>query len=70
MKPAASQSFSYKIMNDFDNLPFRIADRNLQTIKNLDYENQTSWTLTIRSTDSGIPPLFVEKTFIISVTGL
>ena len=66
----AAQSFTYSIRNKKADLPFIISGANLQTTRMLDYENQTSWTLTIRSTDHGVPSLFIEKTFVINVTGL
>lgn len=64
----ADQSFTYTIVNKPSNLPFRIDDSSLQTTRMLNYESQSSWTMTIRSTDDGIPPLFTEKTVIINVT--
>ena len=66
----AAQSFTYSISNKQGDLPFAISGSILQTTRMLDYENQTYWTLTIRSTDNGSPPLYIEKTFIINVTGL
>ena len=34
---------------------------------NLDYEQQSTYNIVVRSTDSGTPPKFVEKTFTVKV---
>lgn len=65
----AMQSFTYTISNSEDNAPFNISGNILSITRMLDYENQASWSLTIRSADNGVPSYFIEKTFVINVTG-
>ncbi|XP_065053229.1 protocadherin Fat 4-like isoform X4 [Rhopilema esculentum] len=62
------QSFTYSITNSDSDLPFEISGNILQTSRSLDYENQTSWMLKIRSVDDGTPPLFVDQDFVINIT--
>lgn len=63
------QNFTYNITNLKENMPFKISGNILETTRMLDYENQTSWILMIRSTDNGVPAMSVEKTFVINVIG-
>lgn len=44
-----------------------ISGDKLVSVASVDYESVSSISVTVRSTDSGSPALFVEKTFTISV---
>ena len=66
-----AQSHSYTILNSNPGLPFQISANNiLQTTRKLDFENQTSWALRIRSNDSGVPSMSVDGEIIVNVTGM
>ena len=51
---------------DDDNASFTIAGNALVTAESFDFETQSSYTVRVRSTDSG--GLFVEESFVITVT--
>ena len=53
-----------------DNTSFQIVGNSLQTAAVLDFETQSSYSIRIRSTDSGAGNLFFEKVFTITVTDL
>ena len=42
----------------------------LFTVKALNYETQASYTIRVKSTDSGSPPLSIESTFVVMVSNV
>ncbi len=68
--PDAGDSHTYSIVagqGDADNASFAISDNTLVTTEPLDFEQQSSYSVRVRSTDSG--GLFVDHVFVITVTG-
>eukprot|EP00049_Salpingoeca_infusionum_P012841 m.238080 g.238080 ORF g.238080 m.238080 type:complete len:2776 (-) comp15284_c0_seq1:33-8360(-) len=66
--PDNEQSFTYTLANDFGGR-FAILGAALVTgFTPLDYEEQASYNVTVIATDSGTPPLDIEKAVIITVT--
>lgn len=63
------QSFTYTLMGNTAGLPFVIDGNALNSTRSLNYEPQSSWGITVRSTDSGDPQLSFVKNFRISVDG-
>lgn len=66
-----SNEFVYTLISgvgDADNTAFNIAGETLITKNSFDFENKSSYTVRVRSTDQG--GLFTEKTFTISVTNV
>jgi ELWxxDGT repeat protein len=64
----AANSFAYTLVagaGDTDNAAFNISGNALRATNSLDFENKSSYTLRVRSTDQG--GLFTEKVFVISV---
>ncbi|XP_048583508.1 protocadherin Fat 4 isoform X2 [Nematostella vectensis] len=61
------QTFTYTLMGDTAGIPFVIDGAALNSTRPLNYERKAFWVFTIRSTDSGTPPLSVTKTFNITV---
>jgi Bacterial Ig domain/RTX calcium-binding nonapeptide repeat (4 copies)/Cadherin domain len=51
-----------------DNGAFRIAGATLETARVLDFEAQPTYSIRVRATDRGSPPLSVERVFTITVT--
>jgi outer membrane protein assembly factor BamB len=69
--PDSGDSFTYTLVpgiGDTDNVAFTIAGDSLKTAASFDYETKNSYTIRVRSTDSG--GLFFEKQFTISVTNV
>ena len=67
--PDAGSTFTYTLVagaGDTDNASFNINAGSLRATSNLDFENKSSYTIRLRSTDQG--GLFTEKVFVISVT--
>ena len=67
----ASDTFTYQLIagvGDSDNAAFNISGNQLRATNSFDYENQSSYSVRLRSTDQG--GLFTEKVFVISVTNL
>lgn len=67
--PDAEETFSYMLIagaGDVDNGSFTISDNKLFLAVTPDYEAKDSYSIRVRSTDSG--GLYVEKTFTIHVT--
>ncbi|EMI56388.1 cadherin domain-containing protein [Rhodopirellula sallentina] len=67
----ASDTFTYTLVSgdgDTDNASFSIDGNNLVTAAAFDFETQSSYSVRIRSTDSG--DAFVEQSFVISVTDI
>jgi len=65
----AGDSFTYTLVSgtgDSDNASFTISGNTLQTAALFDYETKSSYTVRVRTTDSG--GLFFEQSFTISVT--
>ena len=63
------QTFTYTLMGNTVGLPFLIDDDELNSMRSLDFEVQSSWNVTVRSTDSGSPALSLINTFQISIVG-
>ena len=63
------QTFTYTLMGNTAGLPFLIDDDELNSMRSLDFEVQSSWNVTVRSTDSGSPALSLINTFQISIVG-
>ena len=62
------QKFTYILMSSAG-LPFVIDGDALNTTRTLDYETTPSWNITVKSQDSGNPPLSIMSTFQITVAG-
>ena len=56
-------------MGNTTGLPFLIDDDELNSTRSFDFEVQSSWNVTVRSTDSSSPALSLINTFQISVVG-
>ena len=54
-------------MGNTAGLPFLIDDDELNSTRSLDFEVQSSWNVTVRSTDGGSPALSLINTFQISI---
>ena len=63
------QTFTYTLMGNTAGLPFLIDDDELNSMRSVDFEVQSSWNVTVRSTDSGSPALSLINTFQISIVG-
>ena len=63
------QTFTYTLMGNTDGLPFLIDDDELNSMRRLDFEVQSSLNVTVRSTDSGSPALSLINTLQISIVG-
>ena len=63
------QTFTYTLMGNTAGLPFLIDDDELNSMRSLDFEVQSSLNVTVRSTDSGSPALSLINTFQISIVG-
>ena len=63
------QTFTYTLIRNTAGLPFLIDDDELNSMRSLDFEVQSSWNVTVRSTDSGSPALSLINTFPISIVG-
>ena len=68
-QPNDRQTFTYTLMGNTAGLPFLIDDDELNSMRSLDFEVQSSWNVTVRSTDSGSPALSLINTFQISIVG-
>jgi VCBS repeat-containing protein len=67
--PDTGDTFNYSLVSgegDNDNASFNITDSQLQTIASFDYETKNSYSIRVRTTDSGA--LYYEKAFNITVT--
>lgn len=67
----AGNTFTYALVagsGDADNSAFNIDGSTLRASSSFDFENRTSYTVRIRSTDQG--GLFIEKAFAIAVTNV
>ena len=63
------QTFTYTLMGNTAGLPFLIDDDELNSMRSLDFEVQSSLNVTVRSTVSGSPALSLINTFQISIVG-
>ena len=64
------QTFTYTLIRNTAGLPFLIDDDELNSMRSLDFEVQSSLNVTVRSTDSGSPALSLKKkSFQISIVG-
>ncbi|GEM47077.1 ExeM/NucH family extracellular endonuclease [Deinococcus cellulosilyticus] len=69
--PDASDTFTYSLVTgtgDTDNSSFQIVGGQLQTNATFNFETKDSYSIRVRTTDSG--GLFIENTFTISVTNV
>jgi VCBS repeat-containing protein len=69
--PDTGDIFAYSLASgggDDDNALFTIAGSNLRTAAVFDYETKSSYSIRVRSTDSGT--LYYEEVFVIAVTGV
>jgi len=69
--PDTGDTFTYSLVSgegDDDNASFTIADSQLQTAASFDYETKNSYSIRVRTTDSGT--LYYEEAFIITVTNV
>ena len=69
--PDTGDTFTYSLVSgggDDDNASFTIADSQLQTGASFDYETKNSYSIRVRTTDSGT--LYYEEVFIITVTNV
>jgi hypothetical protein len=67
----AGQWHNYTLVagaGDTDNAVFSLQGDLLRIIDSPDYESRTSYSIRVRSTDSGLPPMSVESNLLISVT--
>jgi uncharacterized repeat protein (TIGR01451 family) len=67
--PDTGDTFIYSLVSGGgadDNASFTIADSQLQTVASFDYETKNSYSIRVRTTDSGT--LYYEEAFIITVT--
>jgi uncharacterized repeat protein (TIGR01451 family) len=67
--PDTGDIFTYTLVSgtgDNDNVSFTIAGTHLQTAASFNYETKNSYSIRVRTTDSGM--LYYEKTFTIAVT--
>lgn len=63
-----SHKHLYTLVDDADGA-FVVKGHKLFTslTANLDYESRREYNITVRSTDDGTPPLFLEETYLITV---
>ena len=69
--PDTGDTFTYNLVNgegDDDNASFNIADSQLQTVASFDYETKNSYSIRVRTTDSGT--LYYEEALNITVTNV
>ncbi len=69
--PNAGQSHTYALVagaGDADNGAFTISGNELKTGAVFDYETKNSYSIRVRATDTGSPPMSFEKTFTVTVT--
>ncbi len=67
--PDTNDAFVYSLVSglgDQDNAQFAIVGNQLQTLRSLDFETQSSYSIRVRSTDKF--GLYIEETHLISVT--
>ena len=63
------QSFTYRLLSTLKDLPFHIEYGKIRTRQHLNYEQSSTWNITVESRDSGVPPLKIQRSFIINVQG-
>jgi methionine-rich copper-binding protein CopC len=69
--PDVGQIHSYTLVagsGDSDNSSFSIVGNQLKTNASFNFENKSSYSLRVRSTDNGVPALSFDKQFMITVT--
>ena len=69
--PNAGQSHSFTLVagaGDTDNGAFTISGNELKTGQVFDFETKNSYSIRVRATDNGSPPMSFEKTFTVTVT--
>jgi hypothetical protein len=63
-----SHGHSYTLIDDADGAVVVKGDKLYTSpAANLDYESSQEFNITVRSTDSGTPPLFIEKSYLIRI---
>jgi hypothetical protein len=71
--PDTGQTFTYTLVagaGSTDNASFAIAGTALQTAASFDFETKSSYSIRVRTTDSGTPAEHFEEVFTISVTNV
>jgi hypothetical protein len=69
--PDSGHTHTYSLVagaGDADNASFTIVGNSLRTAAVFDYETKNSYSIRVRSTDSGTPPMSVEQVFTITIT--
>jgi len=64
-----SSSFTYSLVTNPGD-KFKIEGNQLQTNGSLNYETQNSYTIRVKTTDDGVPPMSFEKDIVISITNV
>ena len=62
-----NQSHCYTLINDAAGFYVDGNQLVVSSTENLDYDNSTEHTISLKSTDNGTPPMSVMKSFVISV---
>lgn len=76
LDPDAGQTHTFALVTDgcgstfADSAAFAVSGTALQTGQAFDAEAQASWTVCVRTTDNGTPPLSVDQQFVITVTNV
>jgi hypothetical protein len=68
--PDTGDTHTYSLVTgdgDHDNAAFTISGDQLLTAEIFNYETKSSYTIRVRSTDSGTPGLYLEEVFIITI---
>ena len=71
--PDPADTHTYELVagvGDSDNAQFQITADTLRTSEVFDFETQNVFSIRVRSTDSGLPPLSTETQFVVSVTDI
>jgi hypothetical protein len=71
--PDTGDTFTYSLVSgpgSTDNSSFTITGNNLKTAGVFDFETKNSYSIRVRSTDSGVPFRSIEKAFLITVNDL
>ncbi|MEJ2706184.1 MAG: cadherin domain-containing protein [Anaerolineales bacterium] len=73
LDPDTGDTFTYALVSGLgsdDNSSFTITGNNLKTAAVFDFETKNSYSIRVRSTDSGVPFRSFEKAFLITVNDL
>ncbi|WP_080237662.1 putative Ig domain-containing protein [Spirosoma rigui] len=66
-----AQTFTYALVSgngDTDNAAFSVEGTTLKTARSFDFESKASYSIRVRTTDSGSPAASFEKTFTLTLT--